>query len=163
MSSIKVEKTIRGEVAYWSAMIETVLIRIILASHFTEKHEEVIKFKNLTFKGKIDKTFSLLKEFHPEIYLRVQKNQDELNELRKFRNLMIHCKFEWNENDLTKFKVWDITTDEERIEYLTPIDFEVKNVIISVERLKEFTFDFIQIIEPIDSKLRQQYPALFQA
>lgn len=131
----------------------------MLLSQLKSNKDEYVKFK-ISFKNKIDKAFALLKTYYPDISKRFQPLEQELSELREFRNLMIHSRFVWNESDLSKFIVYDVVEEknEEKMNFLTPIHFNLVDVNNSINTLKGFTLKFIIASQEIDDDLRKIFP-----
>ena len=164
MSKIILEKRIRGEVAYWSVFLETIMVRIIMLSQPKTRKDKYVNIKDFDFSTKIDKSFSYLKKFYGPIYKKDFRGlKEEVHDLRLFRNRMIHCPFNWDESDLSKMTILEIVRDADGMDYYKPIKYRISTVDAQIEKFKKFVRKFIAASFLIDANLKQEFPELYKA
>jgi hypothetical protein len=100
--SLALETEIRGTTAHMFSIIENCLARIIL---ITNKNDREFQFSKLMLAKKLEITIKVLTEDYPIFFNEYKQVFDSLVSLTKFRNQMIHCKFNWEDPSLETFSI----------------------------------------------------------
>lgn len=163
MRNIELEIELRGEIAFWSALLESIMVRLILISQPKTRRDEYVNLKDLDFSSKIDKTFSYLKRYYRPIFKAEFRGlQQSVHDLRKFRNRMIHCGFTWDSVNPNKVNVWDVFTESDGMDYMDAVPYRVSSIRAETKKLKEFTIKFIHASALIDLQVKAEFPFLFR-
>ena len=137
--SIDVEVLIRGRVLRECALTEHCLLRMIIFCN-EDKNEidrQVLDFKSLQFYQKIETAEKLLKQQYPYIHDLVVNEFSQLHEIRVFRNLIAHSRFDFDKSlpNPTNFSVWEIVKPDDKIQYHREVKMDINSVSEMVEKI----------------------------
>src|SRR5687768_9138935 len=99
---IAIEVELRGFTLKLSAIIESNVMSIIYwsnANQYKTPGAKYLKLKGLTFGKKVHRMKEVLNKYHPDLHEKNMKFFSDLDDFRKFRNLMAHCAFVWKDTE----------------------------------------------------------------
>lgn len=160
--SIDVEVLIRGRVLRECALTEHCLLRMIIFCNEdkSEIDRQVLDFKSLQFYQKIIIAEKLLKQQYPYIYDLVTNEFSQLQEIREFRNLIAHSRFDFDKSlqDPTTFCVWEIVKPDDNIQYHKEIKMNIKSVTEMVEKIRTVNKQLLGVNIRIEDTFKARFP-----
>jgi len=121
---------IRGEVGYIFSLIETQLLKIIIFSKAYKLEEKPVILRKIQLMNKIQMAQGAIKRMDDSLYRETDSLFQILLSKVDFRNVMTHCKFEWDISDLTYFMAWDIEQldDEDKTQHHKLVKYSLIDV-----------------------------------
>lgn len=154
------EIRLRGHVMMLSADLELLLLKIILACLADTPNEVARKFKSLPLEAKIAMLKHDLKIHGNEYYKKYIGSINKLDKIKNFRNKFAHCKIEWDNKDISYFKILIISDvkgkEKPSLIKMTHTEFAKKT-----EQIRQILLDLVELYKEMEDEFNKKYPNFF--
>ena len=154
----KIEIKIRGEVVFTCSLIEALLAKIILLDADDKHKEESIKFNKLQLDKKIETAVASIRKRRPEIYKLHADFFEHLKEIVDFRNQMAHCLITWDYGHVSYFYIWNLSKNEEDIQFYNKQRIEIDDAITELDKIIECYNYLVKVFPRLEYEFQKQFP-----
>lgn len=146
-----IEIEIRGKFLMMSCDIEFTLFNIMVYIS-PDPYEQIRSFKSMMMADKIQNTIADLKKYRRKYYKEYKKDLGQLDEFRRVRNDMSHNRIDWDETDLTKFKVLFVD-EHDGIELIHYRGYTLQYISDCMERFRKLNLSLVGLFQKLHEEV----------
>lgn len=158
VNAIEKEVMLRGTVMKISTLLEMALAKIIIISNPYNAKEEISKFKDMMFGGKIKRAKKLLSKHHPALFTEFKSVFKSLDKVKDFRNKMAHCSIYWHEPSFMSFELWDESKKEDNSIVLEATIYTMQECVLKIDELRKTFLEVQKLDVKVSEIIEKSHP-----